>query len=220
MSPLPPSSTNLPPSSSSVPVTDPNGPRVAQLPQGLQKLQRILGTERRSRIRTTEGPRGAATRASIWVRHLVYFGTVLGCCSVTHAALSAAATTQSGGLFMLFAATLMAFVGALGCALYPTHRDNIVEELRHYMFGVCLYPATGVAVVIWAMQSMLNSPTAGTDTMGQLLAFSVPVIFVCTLIIPPVIFIKVVAGAQTLHRSTLDDEELVALHTRQGPLQR
>jgi hypothetical protein len=183
-------------------------------------LQRVTGAARRARIARVEGPRGEATRSAIWLRYVGYFLVIITLSSLTQAALGAAGTTHNGGMFMLFAMTLMALTAAFGCALYPTHRDDIIEELRHYMFGLCLYPATGVAVVIWAMQSMLTSPNAEADTMAQLLSFSVPVVFVCTLIIPPVVFIKIVAGAQTLHRSTLDDEEMVNVYTRQGPHQR
>lgn len=183
-------------------------------------IDRLTGRARRMRIRGVEGPRGAATRASVWMKYGAYFGVIVACSSLTQAVLNSAGTTRNGGLFMMFALTLMAVTAALGCALFPTHRDTIVDELRHYMFGLCLYPATGVALVIWAISSMLTSPTAGTDTMAQLLSFSVPVVFVCTLIIPPVIFIKVVSGANTMHRSTMDDEEMVALYTRQDRYQR
>lgn len=183
-------------------------------------VDRILGVARRARIARVEGPRGTATRGSIWLRYIGYFLAVIAAASLTQATLGAAGTTRNGGLFLLFAMTLMAVTAATGCALYPTHRESIIEELRHYMFGLCLYPATGVAVVIWAIQSMLTNPNAERDTMMQLVSFSVPVVFMCTLIIPPIIFVKVVAGAQSLHRATLDDEEMVALYTRQDPYQR
>ena len=104
--------------------------------------------------------------------------------------------------------------------MYPNHRDEIIEHFRHYMFGLCLYPGTGIAAIIWALRSMLDNPTANDDTMMQLLSFSIPVVFACTLIIPPALYIKQVAGAQTLHRSTLDDEEYVAMYTRQDGHQR
>lgn len=204
-----------------MPVQVPDAPDgTAERSPARDLIDRITGAARRDRIRRIEGPRGAATRSSIWMRYAAYFGVIIGCSSLTQAVLAKAGTTQNGGLFMLFAVTLMALTAAGGAAVYPTHRDNIVEELRHYLFGLCLYPATGIAVVIWAINSMLSAPTTGQDTMAQLLHFSVPVVFVCTLIIPPVIFIKVVAGATSLHRSQLDDEEMVALYTRQDMHQR
>lgn len=183
-------------------------------------VERILRSARRQRILRHEGPRGLVTRSSIWIRYVAYFLTIVLASALTDAMLTRANSTELGGKFMLFAAAMMAVTAAGGCVLYPTHRDMVIEELRHYMFGLCLFPATGLAAIIWAMQSMLSNPAANTDTMMQLLNFSVPVVFACTLIIPPAMFIKVVAGAQTLHRSTLDDEEMVAMYTRQDGHQR
>lgn len=194
---------------------DPRATFLDPRPNDAGLLERLTGAARRARIRGTEGPRGAATRASIWTRHVGYVLAVLGCSALTHGMLARAGTTQLGGKFMLFAAALMAVTAAAGCAFYPTHRETVLDEFRHFMFGLCLFPATGIAAIIWAMRSMLDNPSANGDTMMQLLTFSVPVVFVCTLIIPPALFIKVVAGAQTLHRSTLDDEEMMAMYTRQ-----
>lgn len=182
--------------------------------------ERVAGVGRRRRILRTEGPRGAVTRSTVWLRYVGYLLTIVACSALTHGLLVRAQTTQLGGKFMLFAAALMAFTAAVGCAVYPTHRDMVIEEFRHYVFGLCLYPGTGIAAIIWAMQSMLDNPNANDDTMMQLLSFSVPVVFVCTLLIPPALFIKQVVGAQTLHRSTLDDEEMVAMYTRQDGHQR
>lgn len=182
-------------------------------------LDRITGSARRSRIYSIEGPRGSVTRGSIWLKYIGFFFAIMIASLMTHGLLHAAQTTESGGKFMLFSAAFTTVTAVLGTVFYPNHRNEIIREMRHYLFGMCLLPATGIATIIWAMQSMLHTSTAQKDTMMQLLQFSVPVIFVCTLIIPPAIFVKYIAGIGSINRAQFDDEEMMSTYTRQDRIQ-
>lgn len=173
-----------------------------------------------ARMRTAEGPRGYSTRAAVFVRYAVYVLTVVLCSSLSGVMLKASGTTSLGGPFTMGASTAVLFTAALGTALYPTQRQSIIDQMRHYLFGLMLFPSTGIAAVVWAVTSVAAGPTASPDVMIRTLNFSLPAIWACTLIIPLVIFIKVVAGVHTMHRSHLDDEEMVQLYTRMDSHQR
>ena len=70
------------------------------------------------------------------------------------------------------------------------------------------------------MKTLSAAPDSSGDVMLRTLNNFIPVIWGATLIIPLVIFIKLVSGVHTMHRSQLDDEEMVALMTRMDAHQR
>ena len=67
------------------------------------------------------------------------------CAALSQVLLAATNTTHLAGGATFGAATVMLVVAAVGTALYPTHRQTIIDQLRHYMFGLTLFPATGLA---------------------------------------------------------------------------
>lgn len=168
----------------------------------------------------TEGPRSMSTRTSVMLRYVAYFLTVLLCSGITNAFLSAASITAHGGSFMLFSATLMFATAAVATILFPNSRRDILGQMRHYVFGLSVLPGTAIAGIIWALHDMLNSASSSSDTMSTLMGFAIPIVFFTTVIIPPVIFVKAVAGYYSLNRSRMSDAEMMALYNRQDPLQR
>lgn len=175
----------------------------------------------RRRLRMlSEGPRGQATRASVYLRYCGYLMAIVAGCTVTGALLGAAGTTEYGGSLLWFSCALMAVVAAGATMAFPNQRAEIIRQMRHYIFGLCLFPAVGIAFVIWALRGVITTPTAAHDTLANLMNFAVPAIFVITVIVPPIVFIKAITGFHTLHRSTRDDGETLAAHTRQDWLQR
>lgn len=173
------------------------------------------GPHRASRIRETEGPRGYSTRASVFARYAVYFATVVLCSAVSHACFAHADRWRAGGEWMFFSAMLMFVTGAAGTMFYTNQRNEIIEQVRHYVFGLSVFPGTAIAIVMWASQGLTSSPTSSSDAFTALLGNAIPVVYFCTVILPPLVFVKAMAGIRTLHRSRLDDEEMVAVWTRQ-----
>lgn len=166
----------------------------------------------------SEGKRAVATRVSVMLRYTAYMFTIIVASSLTHAALTAAGTTSYGGGLMWFSAFLMTTIAAGACVLYPNHRNETIDQYRHYTFGLCVFPGTAIAGVIWALRNVVTSPAAQDDTLASLLGFAVPAIFVCTVVIPPIIFVKLIAGYHTLHKSVATDTEMVSSVTRQDHL--
>lgn len=174
-----------------------------------------------SRARSrSEGPRARSTRVAVGVRYVAYFLTAGIAALLTHAFLSVAGTTAYGGALMWFSATLMFASAAIGTALFPNNRVEIFSQMRHYVFGLCLFPGTAIAAIIWALRDVLTSPTAQADTLASLINFAVPAVFVTTAVLPPIIFIKAIAGYYSLQRSNRSDAEMMAIYNRQDPLQR
>ena len=201
------------------PAADPNfntpstplgGPLPAQGPDPITRWRMRL---------FSEGPGGVGTRGGIMLRYVVYFFTLVGCSLLTSALLSSAGTTAYGGSLMWFCAALMTLVAGVGTLLQPTNRAEIINSYRHYTFGLSIIPATAIAGVIWALRGVLTSPTAANDTMASLLSFAVPAVFVTTLVIPPIIFVKLIAGYHTMNRSKMTDTEMMAMATRNDHLQ-
>lgn len=174
------------------------------------------GPHRAARIRDLEGPRGYSTRAAVYLRYAVYFVTIILGASVAHACFQNANTWKSGGEWMFFSAMLMLVTGAAAAVFYTNQRNEIIEQVRHYVFGLCVFPGTAIAIVMWASQGLTTTQVGeGADAFTMLLANAIPIVYFCTVILPPIVFVKAMAGMRTLHRSRLDDEEMVALWTRQ-----
>lgn len=171
--------------------------------------------QRASRIRELEGPRGYSTRTTVFLRYAVYFAVVLICSAVAHACFTHAARWTAGGEWMFFSAMLMFVTGAAGTVFYTNQRNEIIAQIRHYVFGLCVFPGTAIAIVMWAAQGLTTTAATGTDAFTSLLGNAIPIVYFCTVILPPLVFVKAMAGLRSMHRSSRDDEELVRTWTRQ-----
>lgn len=175
---------------------------------------------RGTRIETFEGPRGYSTRAAVYLRHAAYFLVLVLCSSLTHYAMAAAGPYAiDGGSVMFLLATLTLVVGALATAGYANHRNEILEQVRTYVFGMMVLPGTGISLILWVVKGLISkdaTPDAFTATvdMGLLMVFG------AVLIMPPVVFLRMMAGIRTLHRSTRDDQESMQLWSRMDGNQR
>lgn len=178
-------------------------------------------TVSRTRMRLlTEGPRWFSTRAGIWTKYFIYLVLTILSSLVTGALLDYAGTTRYGGLLLLFAITVMFVTAAIATAVYPTQRADILQQTRHYVFGLCMFPAVALAALLAVLSGVITAPAAAGDTLASLLGFALPAVFIITVVLPPIVFVKAVAGYHTLSRSTQDDSELVAIMSRQDGLQR
>ena len=169
-----------------------------------------------SRLQSSYGSRGEAARAAVVLRWLASYLVVVGASLVAHACFSST-SASSAGAFLLCSSMFVAVVAALGCAFYAGDREEIVKQARHYIFGLISVPGAGLALFSAAMRGFSGSP-GQFDSFTALLSSGLPIIYFVTVCLPPVVFLKFVAGLRTIHRSSLASEELMAVYTRQDGL--
>jgi hypothetical protein len=164
--------------------------------------------------------RGYSTRVAVYFRYAAYFLAVVVCSAISHAAFQTTTTWQAGGKMMFFSAALMTVTAALGTVMFTNYRNEIIRQFRHFVFGIAVFPGTGIALFLWAINTMLDSPTSNNDAFAAMLHNAVPIVYFCTVGIPALVFVKAVAGMRTINRSRLDDEETMRVYTRQDGLMR
>jgi hypothetical protein len=168
-----------------------------------------------ARIERNEGGRGYSTRAAVYLRHAAYFAIIVIGSAITHYAFAATGPHEiDGGLVMFFLTSLMLVIGAAATMFYTNHRNDILDQVRHYTFGLMVLPGTVIALIMWAVQGMVDSQV-NPDAFSRTISTGLIMVYGATLLIPPVIFVKLMAGIRTMHRSTLDDQEMMQLWTRQ-----
>ena len=118
---------------------------------------------------------------------------------------------------MLFSCAVISSSGAVATLFYVNLRKEIVERVRHYIFGIILVPGTLLAVTLRALQEW---EWVNEGSLGKTLQAALPAIFLASVVLPAIVFVKELVGIRTLHRTKLDDEESVQLWTRQDDLQR
>lgn len=117
---------------------------------------------------------------------------------------------------MLFSCSTVALVGAGATLFYVNLRSELLEKVRHYIFGIILVPGTLIAGLLYVLP---NWSSAEGGQLGGLLNSVLPSIFIAAVVLPALVFVKEILGIRTLHRSTMDDQEAVALWSRQDGLQ-
>lgn len=172
-----------------------------------------------TRLTAIEGPRWVSTRVALWLRYMAYAVAVILLSALTEYLLSGVSTARHGGQWMLFAIALVMLTCSFGLWRYPTHRKDIVEQARHYVFGIMSLPGTGLAAVMWAAGKFFVDQ-GGSDVFATLMGTALPVVFFCTVVIPLLIYVKLVAGMRYMYRSREDDQELLSTYTRQDQLHR
>lgn len=174
-------------------------------------------TRKVSRIRQFEGLRGYSSRATLAIKYINYFLLILLCCGLTGYLTKSVRFASGGGTFMLFSIAVITVTGAVATLFYVNLRNELVERVRHYVFGIVLIPGTLLAMTLRAFQEW---EWANEGSLGGTLRGALPVVFLASVVLPAIVFVKEIVGIRTLHRSKLDDEESVQLWTRQDGLQR
>lgn len=168
-------------------------------------------------VRSIEGPRSVPVRAAVVLRYAMYAMVIFACSAITNWAFTSAGTGGNlAGAFMMGSAALMIGVGAFSTWFYPQSRKEIILQTRHYVFGISVIPGTAVALLYRMSQAWFKAPAASDSIFASLTANALPLVFFSAVIIPAVIFIGQQAGRRYLERSKLDDQEAVALWTRQS----
>lgn len=170
-----------------------------------------------TRITNFEGSRGHSARTALIMKWTAYFLIVLGASGITEALTANVTYASHGGLFMLISATLVAFVGAVSTVFYVNLRNELIEKVRHYIFGLMVIPGLIMALFV---RLVAEWEWANTGSIGSTLQMALPMVFLATVVLPAFIFVKELLGMRTIYRSKLDDQEAVALWTRQDGLQR
>ena len=175
---------------------------------------------RAGRIYVNEGPRGLSTRAAVYLRHVAYLFVVFAASAITNWSFHRVNKYLIGGEMMFALAMLTLAAGAVGTLFYTNQRNEILSQSRHYTFGMMLLPGTVLSLIIAGAQTLAGpAATASNDQFMSVILTGLPMVYFATVVIPPILFIKMLAGIRHLHRSKLDDQEMMALWTRQDPLQ-
>jgi hypothetical protein len=172
-----------------------------------------------SRLMQFEGLRGMSTRGSVYARYFAAFAAIVVGSAVIHSML-APTRWQTAGQWMLLSAALMVLTAVAGTMVYTNQRNEIIEQARHFIFGLALFPGLGFAVLLRASADFFSGPAAQGDAFASMLGNALPILYFITVLIPPLVFIKTIAGLRNLHRSNLDNEEYMRLYTRQDELAR
>jgi hypothetical protein len=187
-------------------------------PPVLPPGHRLLGSTRpASRRFTFEGPRGASTRASIWLRYCSYLLVIILSTVITGACFAAVPGASSGGQWLLLSAAFQLGTAAVGSWFVPNHRPEIIQQVRAYVFGYTVLPGTAIAIFMWAANHMAP---ATSDVFVSTMQSALPWIFFLPIILPAIIFIKSVAGMRVINREQLDDQEMMRVYSRIDGLQR
>lgn len=203
-----------------LPVDNPSRPLgdAGRIPDNARTLSITeKATRKVSRIRQFEGLRGYSSRAALAVKYSNYFLCVLLCCGLTGYLTKGVRFASGGGTFMLFSCAVVTVTGAVATLFYVNLRNELVERVRHYLFGLILLPGTLLAMMLRAFQEW---EWANEGSLGGTLRGALPIVFLSSVLLPAIIFVKEIVSVRTLHRNRLDDEESVQLWTRQDGLQR
>jgi hypothetical protein len=178
-------------------------------------------TRAATRVRTYEGLRGTSTRLSVALRQVGAFFLLAGCVGVAHWSFSVRPDWRFGGALMLFSVAFILAVAAVGTVLYAESRQQIIDQARHFAFGIVLMPGAAIAVFMRITSSALG-PTAGGDMFASVLTGNgIALVYLSIVAIPAFVFAKYVfGGLRSVNRRALADEETVAAYMRQDGLQR
>ena len=187
----------------------------SQEPSMKQSIPSIL-TSKVGSIRQFEGLRGRSTRATLAIKYINQFIIIILLAGVSERLTEGVPYASGGGKFMLFSCSVVALVGAGATLFYVNLRRELIEKVRHYIFGIILVPGTLIACLLKVLP---NWSSAEGGELGGVLNSVLPSIFIAAVVLPALVFVKEILGIRTLHRSTMDDQEAVALWSRQDGLQ-
>lgn len=174
-----------------------------------------------TRARTYEGLRGLSTRASLLLRQLGAFSVLMGCVGVSHWAFSIRPDWKFGGVLMLFSAAFILAVAAVGTVLYAESRQQIIDQARHFTFGIVLLPGAALAIFMRIVAATLGPAAEGDVFAAVLQGNGLALVYLSIVIIPAFVFAKYVfGGLRSVNRKALADEETVATYLRQDGRQR
>lgn len=185
----------------------------AAAPEDGSTVARVLSAA--SRIRQFEGWRGYSNRALVALRQIGAFATLLICYLTTEWAFASNPSWEFGGEIMLFSVAFIQTVGAAGTILYAESRFQIVEQTRHFTFGIVALPAAVLSVFMRLITNSVTIDESSDIFTGMLLGNGLPLIYFSVVIIPPIVHGKYVfGGLRSVNRKAMADEEMMASYMR------
>lgn len=174
-----------------------------------------------TRIRTYEGLRGYSVRGSVILRQIGAFGAVIACSAVSHWAFSSRPDWRFGGMLMLFSVAFITLLAAVGTVLYAESRRQIIDQCRHFAFGIVLFPGTALALFMRVVTSALGPGSSSDMFTSVLQGNGLPLVYLSVVAIPAFVFAKYIfGGLRSINRRALADEETLAAYMRQDGWQR
>lgn len=173
---------------------------------------------RRARRHRNEGLRGFSVRASVILRYVCYWMFIVTAGSITHYCFKSVPEASSGGVWLMASCAFQLLVAVAGTLFAAHRRDEILEQLRAYVFGYTVIPGLGVALFMWVARNMVSS--GSDDLFIRTAVAALPWIYFIPVLVPSIIFLRLVAGFRTIDRVGLDDEEILQIYTRNDGLQR
>jgi hypothetical protein len=194
------------------PVPHSAGKRPAPAPRHKSRSSRS-----RRRLRN-EGFRGTSTRASVWMRYGSYWFVIVLSGAVAHLCFRSVPGARSGGTWLMASSAFQLIVAVLGTIFAAHRRTDIIEQLRAFLFGYTVGPGLGVAVFMWTTQALVED---GSDDLFVRTAIAaLPWLYFIPVVVPAIMYLKLVSGFRALDRVQLDDEEILQIYTRNDGLQR
>lgn len=169
-----------------------------------------------SRIRQFEGWRGYSNRALVALRQLGAFLIIALGYLTAEWAFAGNPTWEFGGEMMVYSAAFIQFCAALGSIIYAESRYQIIEQARHFTFGIVVLPATALSIFMKIITSAVDTSTSSDIFTGMLLGNGLPLLYFSVVVIPAFVFAKYIfGGLRSVNRKAMADEETLSTYMRQ-----
>ena len=173
-----------------------------------------------SRIRQFEGWRGYSNRTLGAVRQLGAVLFLVACYLLAHWCFSDRYTLRFGGEMLIFSVAFIQVIAAIGTIIYAESRYQIIDQARHFTFGIVALPGAAVAVFMKIIDSSIGVSGGDDIFTGMLLGNGLPLVYFSVVVIPAFVFAKYIfGGLRSVNRKALADEETIAAMMRHDKLQ-
>jgi hypothetical protein len=141
--------------------------------------------------------------------------------AIAHWAFSDRPQWRFGGLLMLFSVAFILVIAAAGTVFYAESRQQIVDQARHFAFGIVAFPGAALAVFMRVVSAALEPVGEGDMFTSILRGSGLPLVYFSLVAIPAFVFAKYVfGGLRSVNRRALADEETLATYMRHDGWQR
>lgn len=180
--------------------------------------QRKPKASRSARRRRNEGLRGVSLRTSVLLRYVSYWFVIVLSGAVAHFSFKSVPEATTGGVWLMASSAFQLVIAVLGTLFAAHRRAEILDQFRAFVFGYTIGPGLGVACFMWVARNMVSS--GSDDLFIRTSVAALPWLYFIPVLVPAVLFLRLVAGFRVLDKVRLDDEEILQIYTRNDGLQR